>query len=291
MRIKSAPRGVKWGWNRFRLSGLKESFHRERVCFHPYAFPLHVFLLTSLPTTLLSCVTFGDVLLDLVAQFSELLVFMRHWLNSLGTIKLHSIPEQGASVTGNTSGWTVKNTAARKRGGLLGIQIMRGRPCNKSWQRRKGLLSHLCTEPGIPGPWAPWDKAEGHVSNRCLSVGQGPSLRAMGLWRTNSPLGLLRAVQATCIFIQRVRCTSASQVGAEITRKPVTLPASPPYSFITALLTSVLSLLTASLGPLAAVLRPFFSKAGNTALHQQLPVRPFGQLPFQLACFLATGVL
>lgn len=47
--------------------------------------------------------------------------------------------------------------------------------------------------------------------------------------------------------------SSTSQLGGEITHKTVLIPASPPYSFITAVLTSLLSLLTASLGPLAAV--------------------------------------
>lgn len=42
----------------------------------------------------------------------------------------------GASVTGNTLGWTAKNMAARKKSNLLGIQSMRSRPWN---QRRKGL--------------------------------------------------------------------------------------------------------------------------------------------------------
>jgi len=98
------------------------------------------------------------------------------------------------------------------------------------------------------------------MSNHCLSVGQGPSFSATGLWHTSSHLGLLSAVQVSGTFIHQVHCTSASQLGAEITHKPVILPASPPYSFSTALLTSLLSLLTASLGPLAAVPRAFLQE-------------------------------
>lgn len=106
----------------------------------------------------------------------------------------------------------------------------------------------------------PLSQAEGCMSNLCLPVGQGPSFRAMGLWHASSRWGLLSAVQVRCIFIQQVHCTSASQLGAEITHKPVMLPASPPCSLIIAVPTSLLSLLTASLGPLAAVLRAFLQE-------------------------------
>ena len=70
-------------------------FPQGKSLFRPLPITPHFFLLMSLPTTALSCVAFGDFLLESVDYFSELLIFMNCWLNSLGKIKSDSIPDGG----------------------------------------------------------------------------------------------------------------------------------------------------------------------------------------------------
>lgn len=130
---------------------------------------------------------------------------MTYWWKSLGTI---TCPR--ALLVRDTSGWAVENMGAREKGDLLEIQSVRGRPWSKRWQRRTGLLLHLCGEPGIAEPSSLQRRLKDTLQNpalHCLPVRQGPSFGNTGLWHTSSLLGLLNAVQPTDTFIsQQVHC-------------------------------------------------------------------------------------